>query len=192
VAGAALHHGLNGGHDRSTLFLCFAVDDVVAAVERVRAAGGSAGDPTPAPYGLTAMCHDVEDAAFALYQPPPGAPAPRLPAHRSRQGDLAYITMEVRDSAPVRAFYGEVLGWHFTAGRVVDGWVPDDVAPMTGLHGGHPMPTVVPMYRVDDMHGTVARVRAAGGSAGVPERQPYGLSAECVDDQGTRFFLGQL
>jgi predicted enzyme related to lactoylglutathione lyase len=62
---------------------------------------------------------------------------------------------------------------------------------MTGLHGGHDVATVVPMYRVDDIHDAVARVRAAGGSATDPESQPYGLSSQCVDDQGTRFFLGQ-
>jgi predicted enzyme related to lactoylglutathione lyase len=47
------------------------------------------------------------------------------------------------------------------------------------------------MYRVDDIHAAVERVRAEGGSATDPERQPYGLSSTCVDDQGTRFYLGQ-
>ena len=63
---------------------------------------------------------------------------------------------------------------------------------MTGMHGGHDVATGVPMYRVDDIEAAVARVRAAGGTATDPERQPYGISAECVDDQGTRFYLGQL
>jgi predicted enzyme related to lactoylglutathione lyase len=60
------------------------------------------------------------------------------------------------------------------------------------LSGGHDVTTVLPMYRVDDIDDAVARVRAAGGSATDPENQPYGLSSECVDDQGTRFYLGQL
>ena len=37
----------------------------------------------------------------------------------------------------------------------------------------------------------VERVRAAGGHADEPERKPYGLLAECVDDQGTTFRLWQ-
>jgi hypothetical protein len=37
----------------------------------------------------------------------------------------------------------------------------------------------------------VAEVRARGGRATDPEQQSYGLSAECADDQGTHFYLGQ-
>ena len=100
--------------------------------------------------------------------------------------------MVVGDSTVVRAFYGTVLGRHFNPGRIEDGWGPDGVVPMTGLSAGHERATVVPMYRVDDIHVAVARVRGAGGSATVPERQPYGVTSECVDDRGTRFYLGQL
>ncbi len=192
VAGRELHHGLFGGQDRGSLFLCYVVDDIDDAVHRVRAAGGHADEPVMEPHGLGAMCVDVEGMSFSLYQPPMGPRGPRLAANGSRHGDVSYITMEVRDSAAVRAFYGSVLGWRFPSGRVEDGWATDDVVPMTGLHGGHETTTVVPMYRVDDIQDTVARVRAAGGSATDPENQPYGLSSECVDDQGTRFYLGQL
>lgn len=191
VAGRELHQGLFGGQDRSTLFLCFVVDDMEAAVERVRDAGGQADEPTLEPHGLSAMCVDIEGTPFSLYQPPPGPRGERLAANGVRHGDVSYVTMEVRDSAAVRAFYGAVLGWHFDPGRVEDGWGPADVVPMTGLHGGHEVTTVLPMYRVDDIVAAVARVRAAGGSATDPEQQPYGLTSECVDDQGTRFYLGQ-
>jgi uncharacterized protein len=34
-------------------------------------------------------------------------------------------------------------------------------------------------------------VTAAGGTATEPRREPYGLTADCTDDQGTRFYLGQ-
>lgn len=192
VADRALHHGLFGGQDRSTLFLCYVVDDVDAAVVRVGAAGGRAEDPTPEPFGRAAMCVDVEGTPFTIYEPPPGPRGPRLPANGAVQGDVAYITMEVQDSAAVRAFYGAVLGWHFNPGRIEDGWGPAEVVPMTGLSGGHDVTTVLPMYRVDDIGDAVARVRAAGGTATDPESQPYGLSSDCVDDQGTRFSLGQL
>jgi len=46
-------------------------------------------------------------------------------------------------------------------------------------------------YRVDDIAAAVERVRAAGGRAGEPERKPYGLLADCVDDQGATFHLWQ-
>ena len=136
---------------------------------------------------------------FALYQIPPDgivpvadASADGRPVNGGGHGDLCYITIETIDSGRDRAFYGTVLGWQFAPGRVDDGWQVDDSAPMVGMHGGHAEVTVVPMYRVDDIDAAVARVRAAGGTSTDPEAQPYGISAECVDDQGTRFYLGQL
>jgi hypothetical protein len=48
------------------------------------------------------------------------------------------------------------------------------------------------MYAVDDLEVAVAAVRTAGGSAGEIERQSFGLSAVCRDDQGLPFWLGQL
>ena len=64
--------------------------------------------------------------------------------------------------------------------------------PMAGIAGGIPVSTTVPMWTVDDIDAAVARVREAGRHrAREPERQPYGLMAECTDDQGTRFYLGE-
>jgi uncharacterized protein len=48
----------------------------------------------------------------------------------------------------------------------------------------------VPMWKVDDVAAAVERVRAAGGTATDPERQPYGTTSEATDDQGVRFYLG--
>ncbi|HTZ09657.1 MAG TPA: VOC family protein [Acidimicrobiales bacterium] len=192
VVGSAPHHGLWGGVPDSTLFLCFAVDDVDAAVARVRQAGGTAQAPVDEPYGRVAECTDDQGTPFAVFTPPAGVPAPRGPEHGRRQGDVAYITMEVVDSARARAFYGAVLGWEVAPGRVEDGWQLVDVRPGGGMSGGHPRATTVPMYLVDDIEAAVRRVRDAGGTATDPEAQPYGVTATCADDQGTRFFLGQL
>jgi predicted enzyme related to lactoylglutathione lyase len=46
-------------------------------------------------------------------------------------------------------------------------------------------------YRVDDIAAAVERVRAAGGRAAEPERRPFGLLADCADDQGATFRLWQ-
>jgi predicted enzyme related to lactoylglutathione lyase len=191
VTSLSLDHGLSGGHEHATLFLCFAVDDLDQALERVRAAGGQEEAPTEEPYGRIAMCVDNEGSSFALYQPPDGPRESRPAPNGTRHGDLSYITMEVHNSAEAMNFYSSVLGWRFVPGRVEDGWTPPDVTPMTGMHGGHDLPMVVPMYRVDDIHSAVERVRAGGGRATDPEQQPYGLSSECADDQGTHFYLGQ-
>jgi len=186
VEGQSLPHGLYGGQDRSTLFLCFAVDDIAAGVERVRVAGGHGGAPTDEPYGRIANCVDNQGVRFALVEAPP-----RAAQNGERHGDVSYVSMEVEDSAKARAFYGSVLNWSFSPGRVDDGWGPADVVPTFGMHGGHDQATTVPMYRVDDIHAAVARVRAQGGTSSDPLAQSYGLMAECVDDQGTRFYLGQ-
>ncbi|HEX3542598.1 MAG TPA: VOC family protein, partial [Acidimicrobiales bacterium] len=58
VRGQSLPHGILGGHQQSTLFLCYAVASVDEAVERVRRAGGTAGEPVEQPFGRVADCTD--------------------------------------------------------------------------------------------------------------------------------------
>jgi uncharacterized glyoxalase superfamily protein PhnB len=192
VQGLSLHHGLWSSAAAHTLFCCYAVDSIAEALNRIRAAGGTAERPTSEPYGLGAMCTDDQGVPFAVFEPPrtasPGPPT----EHGTGHGDLAYITMEVEDSVRTREFYGSVLGWRFTPGRIADGWQVEGVTPMTGISGGHDQATTVPMYRVDNIADAVRRVRDLGGSASDPERQPYGTTSECTDDQGTRFYLGEL
>ena len=50
--------------------LTFRVDDIAAAVERVRAAGGHADEPARMPFGLHAECADDAGMIFRLVQPP--------------------------------------------------------------------------------------------------------------------------
>jgi len=192
VEGTTTHQGLWGGQERSTLFLCFAVDGIEPALERVEVGGGRAGPPRREPYGVVADCTDDQGMAFALVESV-GSRAPRpTAAAGSGHGDLAYITMEVVDSARARAFYGSVLGWRYRPGHAEGGWDVENVVPMVGMIGGAGTATIVPLYRVDDVADAVDRVRATGGTATDPERQPYGLTSACVDDQGTRFYLGEL
>lgn len=50
--------------------LVYRVDDLAAALDRVRVAGGIAGEAEHQPYGLKARCEDVEGVVFELWQPP--------------------------------------------------------------------------------------------------------------------------
>ena len=177
---------LYGGHDRGRFHLAWQVDDVDAAVETVRDLGGAASDPVEMPYGSRSDCADDQGMAFTLWQPPAGAaPAARPP-------DLAYLVLNVVDSARFRRFFGGLLGWTFSPGRVEDGWNIEGTTPTAGFAGGAQQPSAVPMYRVDDVEAAVERVRAAGGTATAVETMPYGRTSDCTDDQGTPFYLGQL
>jgi predicted enzyme related to lactoylglutathione lyase len=191
--GSAPPQGLWEVPDRPALFCSYVVGDAAAAVARVRAAGGQAGEPVPRPYGLTADCADADGVRFALHQPLAGSPGRAQPpaGGSGRDGDLAYLTLEVADPVRTLEFYGAVLGWRWQAGRSPGGWQVEGTTPMIGISGGHAEPAAVPVWQVADIAAAVVRVRAAGGTATEPHREPYGLMAECTDDQGTRFSLGQ-
>jgi predicted enzyme related to lactoylglutathione lyase len=186
VTNASMPTGLWAAEGTPTLVCYFVVGSLDPALETVRAAGGRADESIDAPYGRSAVCVDGQGMVFGLYEP--SGDDPRPGRNGNRQGDLAYATFEVSDAGRARASFGELLGWRFEPGRVEDGWNVEGPAPMAGMAGG----VVTPMWRVDDIGAAVGRVREAGGTATDPERRPYGTTSECTDDQGTRFWLGQL
>jgi uncharacterized glyoxalase superfamily protein PhnB len=192
--GLAPPQGLWEHPARSALFCSYVVDDIAAAVARVRDAGGQAGEPVAQAYGLSADCVDIDGVRFALHQPPAGAPATAgapASATAGQDGDLVYVTLEVPDAARALDFYCSVLGWRARPGRTPGGWQIEGTTPMIGVSGGHAAPAAVPVWQVTDLAAAVAQARAAGGMATEPHREPYGLMAECTDDQGIRFSLGQ-
>jgi predicted enzyme related to lactoylglutathione lyase len=173
-------------------YVAIVVDDLAAAADRVRGAGGWASDRMEQAYGAVVACVDDQGLAFTIHEVPAGMPAQRSPATGARQGDVAYMVFELPDANRGRAFYGSVLGVQFSPGRDANSWNMFEIAPMAGLSGGHNRPCMVPMYRVDDIQAAVQRVRQAGGTASEPVNEGYGIRAECADDQGVRFHLGQL
>ncbi len=190
VTNTDLAAGIHGGADLPTLLCCYAVADLAAARTAITEAGGTVGAARRTEHGITLDATDPQGAAFAVFEPAPGRKRP--PLNGSGLGELAYVTYEVTESAGFRDFYGRVLGWTFEPGRVTDGWQVRDAHPMSGAAGGSSRRATVPMWTVDDIHAALARVREAGGTVlDEPSRQPYGLSAECTDDQGSRFYLGQ-
>jgi predicted enzyme related to lactoylglutathione lyase len=50
------------------VILCYRVDDIASAVERVRDAGGQAGEAVQRPYGLESFCVDDQGTPFYLHQ----------------------------------------------------------------------------------------------------------------------------
>jgi predicted enzyme related to lactoylglutathione lyase len=191
VPGSVPPQGLWGGQARPTLFCSYVVADAAATAARVRAAGGTAGELVRQPYGLTADCEDDQGLRFAIHQPPQPGWTAGGPAAAARDGDLGYVTLEVPDGARARDFYAAALGWRIERGRVRDGWQVVGTAPLIGISGGHAEAAMVPLWRAGDVAAAVQRVRAAGGTAGEPQPEPYGVVAQCKDDQGTRFQLCQ-
>jgi predicted enzyme related to lactoylglutathione lyase len=170
--------------------LHLAVPDVDAAVARAADTGATVErPPADAPYGRTGVVVDPFGHRWMLQTTPTAPAGPRPPL---RPGDAVYLTLEVPDGRRALDFYAAVLGWSAVPGRVPDGWQVEGPTPMVGIGGGAAEPGTVPMYAVDDIAAAVAAVRTAGGQAGDVERQPYGLSARCRDDQGLPFWLGQL
>ena len=72
--------GIHGGDQGGGVYVFFAVEDMEAAVERVRELGGEAeaipGDANPdnvAKFGRFMLCRDDQGSAFGLHEPPPGS-----------------------------------------------------------------------------------------------------------------------
>jgi predicted enzyme related to lactoylglutathione lyase len=175
---------------RPTLFCCYAVSDLQAARQAIVDAGGRLGEQQNHDYGTVLEATDPAGAAFAVYRPNENRMRPQL--NGAGPGELSYVTYEVGDSAAFRDFYERVLQWSFEPGRIEDGWQITETHPMAGVAGGSAETTTVPMWTVADINDAVARVREAGGTViQEPTRQPYGVMAECRDDQGCRFYLGE-
>ena len=189
--------GLLGPRARggASMSLALQVADVDATIELALSQGAELVYPiSNEDYGRRGAINDPYGHRWLISTPPPSAGAPPGPpasASTPRQGDLGYVTLAVPDDAAARAFYGAVLGWRFSPGRVERGWNIDGTTPPLGLWGGASESQVQLCYAVEDIEATVAEVRRRGGRAQAPQDQPYGLLAECTDDQGVDFQLWQ-
>ena len=174
----------------ATLFCCYAVTDLDGARQSIVDGGGTVDEVQVFDFGDVLGATDPQGMNFAVFQPRPGEPRPEL--NGSGPGELSYITYEVVDSTAFKAFYSGVLFWTFEPGRIDDGWGVQQTHPMAGVAGGNGQQVTVPMWTVSDVEAAVARVVEAGGTViEDPSQQSYGTSAQCVDDQGSRFYLGQ-
>ncbi|WP_454788661.1 VOC family protein [Mycolicibacterium lutetiense] len=190
VTNTKQHIGIFSVAGPATLFCCYAVADLDGARQAILAGGGQVDDAQELDFGTVLGGTDPAGTPFAVFQPAPGTPRPEL--NGAGPGELSYLTYEVPDSTAFKEFYSRVFFWTFEPGRVDDGWGVQGSQPMSGMAGGAARVVAVPMWTVADIDAAVARVADAGGTVlQQPSRQPYGLMAECTDDQGSRFYLGQ-
>lgn len=182
--------GISGVAGAGTLFCCYAVTDLDGARRAIVSGGGEPGQTREFDFGTVLEATDPTGAPFAVFLPAGETPRPEL--NGSGPGELSYITYEVPDSTTFKQFYSRVLFWTFEPGRIDDGWGVQGSQPMSGMAGGAEQTTTVPMWTVADIDAAVSRVIEAGGTVlQQPSRQDYGVMAECTDDQGCRFYLGQ-
>ena len=182
--------GIYSVPEQATLFCSYAVTDLAGARQAIVDAGGTVDQLEEFDFGVLCGATDPAGTSFAVFQPAPGIARPEL--NGSGPGEVSYITYEVPDSAAFKAFYSGLLFWTFEPGRIGDGWQVQGTHPMAGVAGGRSGHVTVPMWTVADINAAVARVREAGGTViDEPSQQPYGRSALCTDDQGTRFYLGE-
>jgi predicted enzyme related to lactoylglutathione lyase len=182
--------GLSSEPGPPTTVCAYAVTDLPSARDSIVAAGGTVEPAEQVDLGMLCRATDPSGLPFAVFAPSPGTPRPAL--NGVGPGELSYITYHAVDSGAFRSFYSRLLFWTFEPGRIDDGWAVQQTHPMAGVAGGNAQPVVVPMWTVADIHAAVERVRAAGGTViEEPTQQPYGMSALCTDDQGSRFYLGE-
>jgi predicted enzyme related to lactoylglutathione lyase len=190
VTNTKQHIGLFSVPGPRTLFCCYAVADLQGARQSILAGGGTVDEVQEFDFGTVLGATDAQGTNFAVFQPVAGEARPDL--NGAGPGELSYITHEVTDSTAFKAFYSRVLFWTFEPGHIDDGWQVESAHPMSGVAGGSAQPVTVPMWTVADVDAAVARVREAGGTViEEPSQQSYGTSAQCTDDQGARFYLGQ-
>lgn len=190
VTNTTQHIGIFSVASPQGMLCCYAVTDLAGARQSILDGGGSVGESQEFDFGTVLEATDPQGTALAVFQPAPGTPRPQL--NGSGPGEVSYITYEVTDSSAFRAFYSRVLFWTFQPGRIQDGWQVEQTHPMAGVAGGSTQQVTVPMWTVEDVDAAVARVREAGGTViEEPSQQAYGKSAQCTDDQGTRFYLGE-
>jgi predicted enzyme related to lactoylglutathione lyase len=190
VTNTVQHIGIFSIPGQHTLFCCYAVADLSGARQAILDGGGQVDEADEFDFGTVLGATDSDGAQFAVFQPRPDEARPAV--NGAGPGELSYITYQVADSTAFKSFYSRVLYWTFEPGHVDDGWQVEQTHPMAGVAGGSTEHVTVPMWTVADIDAAVARVREAGGKVvEEPSQRPYGMSAQCTDDQGTRFYLGQ-
>ncbi len=196
-----LHQGASGYHvanvyppmglaaQSSASEVWIEVDDIEAAVARVRELGGQAEDPVHYDSGWSSSCVDPNGVRFNLQVP---VEHYRQVARRSTEvGELFYWTLPAPDVDAARGFYRELFGWDFGEAGSEGGMHVANRLPEGGLGGGRAGDAPQLFFRVADLDAAIARVEELGGSAEPAGSGPEGAHAMCVDDQGVPFGLSQ-
>lgn len=165
------------------------VDDIEAAVARVRELGGTAEDPALYDSGWNSACTDPQGVAFNVTVP---TPAYRQAARSSSEpGELFYWTLPAPDATRSKEFYTGLFGWEFSSPGDQGGMHIENAKPDGGLGGGREGTHPDLFFRVSDLELAASRVRELGGTAELVGGGDEGQHAMCTDDQGVSFGISQ-
>jgi predicted enzyme related to lactoylglutathione lyase len=172
------------------------VDDVDAAVKRVKELGGKIyQEPVDMPtVGRFAVIADPQGAAISVFKPD-SAMTPHDP---SRHGEFCWSELATTDHQAALAFYSEIFGWRQISSM--------DMGPMGAYVifgkgdrqlGGmfnkpKEMPAVAWLYytQVDDLESAIGRAKSNGARlVNGPMDVPGGRVAQLTDPQGVFFAL---
>lgn len=165
------------------------VEDIDAAVARVRELGGTAADPVHYDSGWTSECTDDQGVVFNMTVPRKDY---RSEARRSTDaGELFYWTLPALDAARSKQFYSGLFGWEFGTPGNQGGMHVENMVPDGGLGGGREGTHPDLFFRVADLEAAMAKVRELGGTAESAGEGDEGSHAMCTDDQGVAFGISQ-
>lgn len=165
------------------------VDDMEAAVARVRAAGGQTEEPVVYDSGLNAVCTDDQGVVFNLIVPTEEYRQGQ--ARSTKPGELFYWNLPAPDPERSKAFYRRVFGWEYSDAGDAGGLHVTNKLPDGGLGGGREGTHPEVFFRVADLDTSMAKVIELGGTATFVGAGPEGRHAMCVDDQGIAFGISQ-
>lgn len=162
------HGGLAAGRgDGVHPQLWLAVDDVPAAVGRVRELGGESTDVQESRSGWSADCRDPSGTAFSIGRMRPEFDVGEGGA-TGGPGTLRYFTIPVADLAAGKRFYSGVFGWQYAPEHSHESYAhvagSDPACGLTASASRH----IDVWFTTGDIEGSVAKVRALGGSADEP------------------------
>ena len=176
-----------------------AADDVDAMAARVMGAGGAihcGPDDIPG-VGSFAKVTDPQGAAFTLFRPLDGGPAP--PPAGATPGRVGWHELHAADREAAFAFYAGLFGW--TKAEAID-MGPMGIYQLFATGGAAaggmmtkmeamPAPFWLYYFNVDDIDAAMTRAKGAGGQVvHGPHEVPGGSwIARCVDPQGAMFAM---
>jgi predicted enzyme related to lactoylglutathione lyase len=165
------------------------VDDIEAAVVKVRELGGTATEPVHYDSGWSSDCVDPQGVAFSVQVP---TAAYRQAARRSTEsGELFYWSLPAPQAAQSKAFYQELFGWEFGNPGNQGGMHVENRLPDGGIGGGREGSHPELFFRVTDLDRAITTIRRLGGTAEPAGEGPEGRHAMCVDNQGVVFGLSE-